>query len=268
MPVLPHGFQGRAPLRTAPAASYPINAHTLRKNYRSQHRCTAQAAQQALKPVAQQAPAKKRKGHYKRRRKSKSALRGRTHAYAPGQLASHVAAHPHGLRRRSRTRPKHCYGTGASGSRTHRQGALCAEADKLRPPTCLPQIGVCFSPDQEWRQGLANIQDGTRSPVLGTNADVLDALERRSQQVDAGGVDDESGDEASCSGGVVDSSDCESDAKHQPALPGVRETLPEPTANATWLHAATREELIEYALWLEGEVCRLRTVRSLPCPPA
>lgn len=128
----------------------------------------------------------------------------------------------------------------------------------MRPPTCLPQIGVCFSPDQEWRQGLANIQDGTRSPVLGTNADVLDALERRSQQVDAGGGDDESGDEASCSGGAGESSECESDAKHDPAPPGA---LPEPTANATWLHAAPREELIEYALWLEGEVCRLRTVR-------
>jgi hypothetical protein len=131
----------------------------------------------------------------------------------------------------------------------------------LCPPSCSPQIGVCFSPDQAWRQGLAEV-DSNDNPILGTNADLLDVIEGKVGLADRDRAAAESGDEASCSGGMVDTSDCESDLKHDPHVAQQGAPPMEATADDDWLQAVSREELMCYVQHLEKEVCRLKLVRA------
>lgn len=132
----------------------------------------------------------------------------------------------------------------------------------LCPPTCSAQIGIPYSPDEEWRQGLADFAEHYETnpnPVLGTNADLLDIIEGRAGHADGANAAGEPGNEASCSGGMGDTSDCESDANHDPhaAQPG---TSPEEATVDDWLQSVSKKELIQYVQHLEKEVCRLKLV--------
>jgi hypothetical protein len=138
-----------------------------------------------------------------------------------------------------------------------------AESGKsLCPPTCSAQIGIPFSPDEEWRQGLAKLADqceANPNPNLGTNADLLDIIEGRAGCGDGAKGAGELGNEASCSGGMGDTSDCESDANHDPHA-AQQGASPEDATVDDWLQSISRKELIQYVQYLEKEVCRLKLV--------
>jgi hypothetical protein len=113
--------------------------------------------------------------------------------------------------------------------------------------------------DPAWRQGLADVATGEAgNPFVGTNLDILEAIERNSPKRDAAdpGESVESGDEASCPG-HPDTSDAETSDDDDVDSRG----LPEGAKYQELVDNNGKKQLARYTVHLEQEVLRLQKVR-------
>ena len=124
-----------------------------------------------------------------------------------------------------------------------------------QPESSKLQCGDALSLDPAWRQGLADVAVGTLHAHVGTNIDLLDAIEANTPKPPRHDNSVESGDEASCP--AADESDGESSKGDEDDV-----ECGEVPAEMRELLENNKTQLARYTLHLEQQVLRLQSVRS------